>query len=55
MADAADEGDLVGLELHARAAAVAEAAAGQFGGHGAGGELDARGQAVEGDHEFGSV
>ena len=44
--DAAEHLDLVGLELHPGAAAVAEPAAGQLGGDVGGGDLDV------GDHAF---
>ena len=46
MPDAGEHGDLVLLELHPGAAAVAEAAAGQLTGDVVGGDVDA------GDHAF---
>ena len=51
VADAGDQGDLVGLEAHAGAPAVAEAAPGQLVGDVLDGELEARGHALEDDDE----
>ena len=53
--DAAEEGDLVVLELHPRAAAVAEPAPGQRVGHQVGGDRHPGGQALQGRDECGAV
>ncbi len=47
VADAAEEGDLVLLELHAGTAAIAEPAPGQVIGHQLGGDRDAGGKALQ--------
>ena len=54
MADAADQGDLVGLEAHARAAAVAEAAPGQLVGDVGGLDRQPGRQALD-DHDQGAA
>src|SRR5919198_1464999 len=54
-ADTADDLELVGLELHPRAAAVAEATAGQLGSQLLGGDLDAGDHAFQYGHQRGTV